>query len=74
MVTPARAVYLDSQFGMVKDLPRAGSALENPFLFDEAARELKSMAEAGLVEIVDERSERRADETLITRLAFKRLR
>jgi hypothetical protein len=73
--TLARTVYLDSQFGTPQELPRAGSALENPYVFDDAAREFEAMAQQGLVEIL---SEQRAvvgpHETLIARLRFKRLR
>jgi len=73
--TLARSVYLDSEFGTPQELPRAGSSLENPYVFDDAAREFKAMAQQGLVEIL---SEQRAvvspQETLIARLMFKRLR
>jgi hypothetical protein len=74
MRTLARSVYLDSQFGVEQELPHAGSALEHPLVFDDAARELKMMAEQGLIEIVGEHSAQRADEMLIDRLTFKRLR
>ncbi|MDB5998380.1 MAG: hypothetical protein JWP52_79 [Rhizobacter sp.] len=74
MLTLARTVYLDSQFGVEEELPRAGSALENPFVFDAAAKELKAMAAEGLVEIVVERNTPDAEEPLIDRLSFRRLR
>jgi hypothetical protein len=74
MLTLARSTYLDSSFGVATDLPRAGTALENPFVFDAAARELKQLADRGLIEIVAERTVRHADEQLIERLSFKRLR
>jgi hypothetical protein len=74
MRTLAQSVYLDSSFGAAIDLPRAGSALENPFVFDAAARELKAYADRGLIEIVDEQTVRLADEHLIGRLRFRRLR
>jgi hypothetical protein len=38
-------VYLDSELGVDQDLPHAGSALEHPLVFDDAARELKQLAE-----------------------------
>src|SRR5688500_12205517 len=50
--TLAHNVYLDSEFGVPQDLPKAGSTLENPYVYDATARELKSMAERGLVRIV----------------------
>ncbi len=74
MPTLAHAAYLDSSFGAVSELPHAGSSLENPFVYDDAAREIKQLAERGLVEIVDERTVQHADERLIGHLSFKRLR
>jgi hypothetical protein len=74
MQTLARALYLDSEFGVEQELPHAGSALENPFVFDSAARELMAMASEGLVEIVNQGTTRRADQSLIGELHFKRLR
>jgi len=74
MRTLATSLYLDSEFGMLQDVPRAGSTLENPFVFDATARELKTMAEQGLVEIVDEHQRQVASGSLIDRLSFKRLR
>jgi hypothetical protein len=74
MSTLAHAAYLDSSFGAVSELPHAGSPLENPFVYDDAAREIKQLAERGLVEIVSEQPRRFADEELIGHLSFKRLR
>jgi hypothetical protein len=74
MPTLARSIYLDSEFGVPNDLPRAGSTLENPYVFDATARELKSMAQQGLVEILSERTAGPSREPLIDRLRFKRLR
>jgi hypothetical protein len=73
MYTLAQSAYLDSTFGVDEELPRAGSALENPYVFDASARELKAMAAKGLVEIVEEHTTRVADESLIDRLRFKRV-
>ena len=74
MRTLAQSAYLDSEFGVEQELPHAGSALENPFVFDATARELHDMAREGLVEIVDERRCDVSDESLIDRLTFKRVR
>jgi hypothetical protein len=74
MPTLAHAAYLDSSFGAVSELPHAGSPLENPFVYDDAAREIKQLAERGLVEIVSEQPRQFADEQLIGHLSFKRLR
>lgn len=70
MRTLAESAYLDSELGTLSELPKAGSPLENPYVYDAAAQELKTMASQGLVKIVDVR--RRDD--LISRLTFERLR
>lgn len=74
MRTLAQAAYLDSCFGVESELPHAGSALENPFVYDASAREIKQLAERGLVEIVAERRRQLDDEALIAHLSFRRLR
>ncbi|HEY6086486.1 MAG TPA: hypothetical protein VIV84_01985 [Burkholderiaceae bacterium] len=73
MNTLAQSAYLNSSFGTEEELPHAGSALENPYVFDASARELKAMASRGLVEILDEHTSRVADELLIDRLRFRRV-
>ena len=40
MRTLAERAYLDSGFDTVVELPRAGSALENPYVYDAVARDL----------------------------------
>ena len=74
MQTLAKSAYLESEFGIEQELPRAGSALENPFVFDAAARELQDMARDGLVEIVREHYDLGPGGSLIDRLTFKRVR
>ncbi|MBW8831078.1 MAG: hypothetical protein JF606_16965 [Burkholderiales bacterium] len=74
MRTLAQSAYLDSEFGVQQELPRVGSALENPYVFDATARELHDMARDGLVEIVDEHRRSTRSESLIDRLTFKRIR
>lgn len=74
MLTLAKSAYLDSQFGVEQRLPTVGCALENKFVYDDAARELKTMATQGLVEIVSEVVVQDGDDELITNLRFKRLR
>lgn len=74
MRTLAQAAYLDSHFGIESVLPHAGSALENAYVYDESARELKALAERGLIEIVQERHLETGAESLIRHLSFKRLR
>ncbi|MDY0748035.1 hypothetical protein SNE35_26280 [Paucibacter sp. R3-3] len=66
--------YLDSGFGEITELPRAGSALEHPLVFDSAARELQKLAAQGRLEIIDEHRQPAADGNgLIDRLRFRRL-
>ncbi|MDY0745750.1 hypothetical protein SNE35_14615 [Paucibacter sp. R3-3] len=70
----AMTAFLDSAFGEVTELPRAGSALEHPLVFDSAARELHALADQGRLEIVDERRGSGSDgKGLIDHLRFRRL-
>jgi hypothetical protein len=52
MQTLAQTAYLNSEFGALSELPKAGSSLENPFVYDASAKEIKAMAARGLVKIV----------------------
>jgi hypothetical protein len=72
--TLAESAYLDSQFGVVQILPRAGSSLEHPLVYDAAARELRVMAARGLIEIVQEHVTCSDDGPLIDSLHFRRVR
>jgi hypothetical protein len=72
--TLAQSVYADSAFGVELELPHAGSALENPYVYDSSARELKAMADRGLIEVVKELTQMVGNESLIGQLRFKRLR
>lgn len=74
MRTLAQSAYLNSQFGMPEVLPKAGSALENPFVYDASAQELKIMATEGLLEILDEHRTHEASGSLIDKLTFMRKR
>ena len=69
-----RSVYLDSEFGVATDLEAAGTSLENPYVYDSAARELKSMAQEGLVKIIREQVAQGVSEPLIKHITFTRLR
>lgn len=74
MRTLAQSAYLDSEFGSLCELPRVGTPLENPHVYDASARELKAMALQGLVKIVEERRHSEGPGELISRLTFQRLR
>jgi hypothetical protein len=73
MLSLARAVFLDSELRVEQELPHAGSALENPHVYDAVAREIKQMAQRGLVEIVHEHW-CAGSEPLIDSLRYRRLR
>jgi hypothetical protein len=70
----AHSVFLESEIGAIEELPRSGSVLENPFVFDAVANDLKRMAASGLVEVVDERRSGAGADTLIDSFRYRRLR
>jgi hypothetical protein len=72
--TLVKSMYLDSVFGVATELEAAGTSLENPYVYDSAARELKKMAEQGLVKITSEELRRGPSDRLIDRISFMRLR
>jgi len=74
MRTLAESAYLDSELGSLSELPSVGTSLENPYVYDASARELKAMASQGLVKIVDERRSGDGPDGLISRVTFERLR
>lgn len=74
MSTLVQNIYLDSEIGVPTDLIAAGTSLENPYVYDAAARELKSMASVGLVRITAESLATSAQEPLISRIRFERVR
>lgn len=66
--------YLDAPFGEPVALPRAGCSTEHPLVFDRVARELLQMAEAGLLEIVEQGRSERLGECVLDKLVFRRRR
>ncbi|MBS0446307.1 MAG: hypothetical protein JSR59_10200 [Proteobacteria bacterium] len=74
MSTLVHSAYLDSSLGELTELPSAGTSLENPYVYDSAARELKQMADRGLVRIVDEQAAERSGDQMISRIRFVRVR
>jgi len=72
--TLVQDIYLDSEIGVPTDLIAAGTSLENPYVYDSAARELKSMANQGLVRITAESLAPSLQEPLIKRIRFERVR
>lgn len=74
MIDYAHSIYLRTPPGVPTKLSRVGSSLENPFVYDSVARDLKRLALEGLVEIIDEKASGDGGERLIERIAFRRLR
>lgn len=63
---------LDAPVGAPFELPRAGSSLENPFVYDAVARELRCEARRGRLAVVDCVSEGEGTDALIKRFVFVR--
>lgn len=74
MQTIAESVYRDASIGTIVELPKAGTRLENRYVFDSSAREIKAMAERGLVKIVAEHRATEHECALITDIAFVKVR
>jgi hypothetical protein len=73
MSTIAQNVYRDASIGGTIELPKAGTPLENSWVYDSSAREIKAMAEQGLVKIVSERRASERDDAMITAIAFVKM-
>jgi hypothetical protein len=74
MQTIAESVYRCADIGSTIALPKAGTRLENRYVFDSSAREIKAMAERGLVEIVTEHHAAGHEGALITDIVFVKIR
>ena len=74
MPTIAETEYALSEIGLPRDLCRAGTSLENPFVYDSTARELRAMAAIGKVEILSESTIHDSHQELITAVTFRRVR
>jgi len=70
----AGSIYLESSPGVPISLRPAGNALENAYVYDSVARDLKALAGQGLLRIDAEESRQLAADTVICRIAFTRLR
>jgi hypothetical protein len=74
MRTIAESVYRDADIGSTIALPKAGTRLENRYVFDASAREIKALAARGLVEIVSEHYAADHEGALITDMVFVKIR
>lgn len=70
----SRALVLESRIGELVELPRCGTALELPWVYDGVAEDICAMARAGKVEVISRQVKQVQGESLITHLAFRRLR
>ncbi|MDT7838955.1 hypothetical protein [Aquabacterium sp. OR-4] len=69
----ARQIFSQAPVGEAVRLPQAGTALENPYVFDSVAREIKfAGSEFGELEVIEERT-LASEESLIVDFVFRRL-
>lgn len=64
----------DRLVGVPTEVEAAGTPLENPYVYDSVARELKAMANEGLLQVVGEESRQEGAGDRIDRISFVRLR
>lgn len=71
----ARQIFAQAPVGEAVRLPQAGTSLENPYVFDSVAREIKfAGSEFGALEVLEERVHGgNADDALIVDFVFRRL-
>ena len=69
----ARQIFAQAPVGEPVRLPQAGTSLENPYVFDSVAREIKFAGSAfGELEVIEERTHA-SDDSLIVDFVFRRL-
>jgi hypothetical protein len=73
MMSFAESLIAFTPLGGTAELPRAGTPLENDFVYDAAAREIKCYAERGQVAVVEECRVSSDSGQVISRLSFQRL-
>lgn len=69
----AQRHLLEAPLGIDAELPRTGSALENPHVYDAVARELLRLESSGRLRVRRLEPEDGAGAGLIRRLVFQRL-
>ena len=74
MSTLAFSVYLDTAIGVPRRLELAGTALDNPTVYQAAVQEFLLLARQGRVEILGQPQGLGASQVATDRLMFKRLR
>lgn len=73
MTTLAEGLYRDAQIGATVTLPKAGTPIENNFVYDSSAREIMALADRGLVQIVFAQERGQGTDALISELVFRKL-
>jgi len=68
------SVLRASKVGVERRLERAGGALENPYVYDDVAKDLKSLVREGWLEVTAEEWVVRSGESLIDHITFVRKR
>jgi hypothetical protein len=74
MRTLSTQIFLSADIGVPIDVEAAGTALENPYVYDSVARDLKAMERQGLLRVVDEKCLQGRSDGPIDRISFVRLR
>jgi hypothetical protein len=70
----AENLHARAPIGVPTELPAAGTWLENPFVYDAAARTIKAMAAEGRrTEIVSERQVNAGGQPVTVHLVFRRV-
>jgi hypothetical protein len=74
MSSIATQLLRESAYGEIQALPRAGTSLENPWVYDAVGREMQEFAKRGLIDVVVEREAALGDANLLTEFQYKRRR
>jgi hypothetical protein len=70
----AEQLLRETPYGEVRSLPRAGTPLENPWVYDAVGRDMQQLARKGLIEVVRAREEPIGDAQLLTEFQYRRKR
>lgn len=70
----ATRILVEAPVGVDTDLERAGSTMENPYVYDAVARTLAGRGPDGGIEVVASEVTEVDGTVLITRFRFRRLR
>ena len=74
MRTLSTRIFLSADIGVPIEVEAAGTGLENPYVYDSVARDLKAMERQGLLRVVDEKCRQGNADGPIDRISFVRLR